>query len=180
MTFARRVLAAAVCVPLLLAGCSDDPEPQVAPPSETPASASPSAPPAPEPWQKKTNAGAVAFAKHWIDVFSDAMRSGRTDQLAALNGPDCDTCTNVVDRIASVYEAGGEYRTDGWKVLQADAVSDESGNASVAMNVRRSAEVFRESSRAEPQSNPVSRASYSAQLGWKDGGWQMLRLDLAT
>ena len=47
MTFGRRLVAAAVCVPLLVVGCADDPKPKVAPPTETPTSSSPSATPTP-------------------------------------------------------------------------------------------------------------------------------------
>ena len=68
MTVVRRWVATAVVVPLLATGCSDDPEPRFEPsPSPT---ESTSAAAEPEAWEVKSEEGAVAFARHWMDVRS--------------------------------------------------------------------------------------------------------------
>ena len=84
MTFGRRLLAAAACVPLLaaLGACSEDePEPQVRTLASRPR---PPRPPRPEPeaWEVKSEDGAVAFAEHWVDVFNEAQRIGDTSRPA--------------------------------------------------------------------------------------------------
>ena len=78
MTFGRRWLAAAVCVPLLAVGCSDEePTPKFAP-SESPSPSETTTPTAePEAWEVKSEDGAVAFAEHWVDVFNDAATLDR-------------------------------------------------------------------------------------------------------
>lgn len=182
MTFGRRLGVAAVCLGVLVVGgCADDePVPRTSPPSQTPTSASPSpTTPTREPWERKTGAGAVAFAKHWMETFSAAMNSGDTSSLERLNAQTCATCTGVVDRIDSIYAAGGSYRSQGWRVQQADAEVSSGVSATVAMSVHRTAEVFRGSANAAPERNPASQASYSAHLTWSNGSWTMARLDLA-
>ena len=89
MTVVRRWVATAVVVPLLAVGCSDDPEPRFEPspsPSPTESTSEPSEPKA---WEVKSEEGAVAFAKHWIDVFNEAAATGETEELTSLTGPTC-------------------------------------------------------------------------------------------
>ncbi len=84
MTVVRRWVATAVVVPLLAAGCSDDPEPRFEPspsPSPTESTSEPSEPKA---WEVKSEKGAVAFAKHWIDVFNEARQGGRDTQGSTI------------------------------------------------------------------------------------------------
>ena len=76
VTLVGRWAVLAAVVPLfLVAGCGgDEPKPKMAAttsaaPTPTP---TPTATPSPAAWEVKTNAGAVAFAKHWIAVFNQA------------------------------------------------------------------------------------------------------------
>ncbi len=97
----RRHLAyAAGAAVLALAGCGgDDPTPQVADPTPTASvSASPSASAAveKEAWEKKTEAGAIAFAKRWVRLFDEAKSSGDTAELEAVSSDDCKTCQNFI------------------------------------------------------------------------------------
>ncbi len=75
----RGIVTAGVVVAVMaLVGCTDEPEPRFEEPTETPsASESSSAAAEPEPWEEKSKAGAVAFAKHWVEMFNDAQRHRR-------------------------------------------------------------------------------------------------------
>ena len=96
MRFVRRCVVAAVVLPLMAAGCSDDPQPKFEPsPSDSP-SQSTSDPAEPKAWEVKSEKGAVAFAKHWIDVFNAAMETGDTTALADLSSDACKSCTYFV------------------------------------------------------------------------------------
>ena len=66
----RGIVAAGLVVAVMaLAGCTDEPEPRFEDPTETPsASESSSAAAEPEPWEEKSKAGAVAFARHWVET----------------------------------------------------------------------------------------------------------------
>ncbi len=58
MTLVRRWVAVAVVVPLLMAGCSDDPEPTFEEPTETPSpTETTSEPSEPEAWEVRSEAG---------------------------------------------------------------------------------------------------------------------------
>jgi hypothetical protein len=162
-------------LPVLAAGCSDDPEPRFEP-SPSPTESTSSAAPEPKAWEVKSEAGAVAFAKHWIDVFNEAASTGETDELAAMTGPACQTCRNFVDLIEDIYGDGGQYASEGWSVVHTSIAKDlPPAKASVAMRVRQPAE------RISRPGQPVERheaatVTYSAALEWKDGEWQMGRL----
>ncbi len=85
----RRRLAALACAcALAMSACSgEDPEPIV---SDSPSgSASPSESPSEatkQPWQKRSKAGAVAFVKHWVDVFNEAGANRGHQRTARSRG----------------------------------------------------------------------------------------------
>ncbi len=68
------VTAGLVAAVMALAGCTDEPEPRFEEPTETPSASDPtsSAAAEPEPWEEKSKAGAVAFARHWVELFNEA------------------------------------------------------------------------------------------------------------
>ncbi len=72
------VTASLVVAVMALAGCTDEPKPRFEEPTETPSASesTSSAAAEPEPWEEKSKAGAVAFAKHWVDTFNDAQAPG--------------------------------------------------------------------------------------------------------
>jgi hypothetical protein len=176
VTVVRRWVATAVAVALLVAGCSDDPEPKFEPspsPSQSESAAEPSEPMA---WEVKSEKGAVAFAKHWIDVFNDAAATGETDELTAMTGPNCQTCKNFVGLIEDIYREDGQYNSDGWSVVHTSTANGlPAAKASVAMRVRQPAERITRPGRPVETHEPAT-VTYSAGLEWKDGEWKMDRL----
>ena len=121
MTFGRRLLAAAACVPLLaaLGACSEDePEPKFAP-SESP---TPTETTTPEPaaWEEKSEDGAVAFAEHWVDVFNEAQCFRETAmRLRALSTDACVSRAQTSRiRFDELYaERRLLSRATGWSIL---------------------------------------------------------------
>lgn len=182
MTFGRRLGVAAVCLGVLVVGgCADDePVPRTSPPSQTPTSASPSpTTPTRQPWERKTDAGAVAFAKHWVETFSLALKTSKTSELRAISDDGCISCAAFAERIEAIRADGGFYRTPGWTVLQVAAANAMPGSrAEIALRILQGQETFKESASAEVERHPVSRASYSAQLLWSQGEWRMMELSL--
>lgn len=180
MTFGRRLVAAVVCVPLLaVGGCADDPKPKVAPPTETPTSSSPTATPTPEPWEKKTNAGAVAFAKHWVDVFNEAQRTGDTAAMRELSATSCVSCSGFADQLEKLYAGGGHLESEGWRVKQALPTKNvPTGSAIVDLRVKRSVQTIRPGDGSKSQQFPGGLATFSASIGWVASAWQMNELEL--
>src|SRR5262245_60428107 len=116
MTFGRHALAAASLLTLLAAtGCSDDPEPKFSPtPSASPTT---SATPDPEAWEVKSEKGAYAFVRHWIETLNQSGQDGNTTPLMAVSSQTCTSCKNLVDYIDEVYGNGGSIEGSGWKIL---------------------------------------------------------------
>lgn len=114
----RATLTALTLIPtLLVAGCTDDdPKPKFEPPSsDAPTSATHSStattvPPQPElpaAAQKRSDAGAEAFVRYWLDVVNFAQLTGDTSELGALNDVRCSGCRGIVKAIDSAYQSGG-------------------------------------------------------------------------
>jgi hypothetical protein len=180
VTLVRRWAAVVATLPLLLAGCSDDPQPKFEPPPSNSPSESESSSPQPQAWEVKSEKGAVAFAKHWMGVLSGAMNgSGETSALRDISAPDCELCEDFAQRLDRIRSSGGFYRSDGWRVLQAVPVDDmPSGQGAVALRMLQSAESLRESNDSKIIRNPASRATWSTRMEWRRGEWLLTDLEL--
>jgi hypothetical protein len=179
VTLVRRWLATAVVVPLVVAGCSDDPQPKFdSSPSPSP-SESTSAAAEPKAWEVKSEAGAVAFAKHWMDVLSAAMNGGGTSSLRALSAPECELCEDFAQRLDRIRAEGGFYRSSGWRVLHVVPVEDmPNGQGAVALRMFQSAETLRESADSQVVRNSASRGTWSTRMAWRRGEWTLTNLEL--
>lgn len=182
MTFGRQLFVVAAAVPLLLVGaCSEDPEPKFAPPSATPTpSVTESAEPEPAAWEEKSDAGAVAFAKHWIATFNVAQESGRTTELTQLSHDGCQTCRGFVGHLNDIYTGNGRLESDGWIVRQAVSEKDDVDVRSVVtLRIKQTPQrVIHADGRVEKFAGGM--ATFSAHLSWTDGAWAMSELDLLT
>lgn len=110
MNRSRPAIALAVSV-IVLGGCSGDPEPKFSPPesaSPTTVSSSPSPRPAP--------ANPVATVRAWVAAQNAAMRTGDSSDVRSLSADPCVACDGMIDPIDKVYEAGGYFKTPGWRI----------------------------------------------------------------
>ncbi|GAA1438758.1 hypothetical protein GCM10009641_44730 [Mycobacterium cookii] len=111
----RRALALTVVVPLLLAGCSDDPEPQPKMP-DPPSSSSPS-PTASETVEAES---AEEFIRRWADAEAQMENTGKTAEYRELS-VGCKACTDLADLVEEWYSAGGFIEWGGWKIQSVNA-----------------------------------------------------------
>ena len=178
MSSVRGWVAVAATLPLLVvAGCSEDPEPKFSRPSESPSASESSEPPAKEAWEVKSDKGAYAFVRHWVATLNAAGESGDTSELAALSAKDCESCSNIIDYIDGVYRDGGRINSSGWRVRQFGEISDRfpSDNPIVTSRVRQSAQVVRS---AEGTTRvPPTTETISFGLTWVNG-WQVEKADI--
>jgi hypothetical protein len=107
----RRALALTLAVPLLLAGCSDDPEPTPKLPDPT------SSTPTPTETETPEAESAEDFIRRWVEEDRRMFETGDTEAFLAM-GPDCDDCKNIAATADRIYDAGGEVRWDGWTILE--------------------------------------------------------------
>lgn len=111
-----------------VAGCQSNPKPP--PLDSTAKSISPS--PTPSPTQAAptlpadakgtSKAAAKAFVRHYISLVNHAATTGDTAALRAASDPRCASCNAVIERVESVYSAGGSIAGDGWRVVSLTAV----------------------------------------------------------
>ena len=173
MTLVRRWVAIAVVVPLLVSGCSDDPEPTFEEPTETPSpTETTSEPSEPEAWEVRSKAGAYEFVEHWVQTLNLSGAAGNTDELAALSRSSCGTCANLIEYIDEVYGEGGSIRGRGWDVVQMGEIA---GGASlsrptIATRIRQGAQVVHRTGPSETLRVPPETVSMSFSLRW-DSGW---------
>lgn len=181
MTPVRRWVATLVVVPLLVVGCSDDPEPKFEPSSSPSPTESSSAAAEPKAWEVKSEEGAVAFAKHWIDVFNEAQRTGDTGALERISEPACGSCDGFVEMLDDLYGTGGRLESQGWRVLQSvPAPGMPARKPEVTLRIFRTPQRIHHGDGSEVDSFEGGRATYAARLHWRAGNWQMADLVLMT
>ncbi len=135
MTLVGRWAVLAAVVPLfLVAGCGgDEPKPKMAAttsaaPTPTP---TPTATPSPAAWEVKTNAGAVAFAKHWVLVFNETQRTRpEREPMKSLSTAACRRAATSRTCWRSLYGNGGRFK------VKAGGLSKRSRQAGSAVMLR--------------------------------------------
>ena len=160
----RRALALTAVVPLLLAGCSDDPEPQPKMPDPPPSSS-----PTPTTSETVEAESAEEFIRRWVEVNTEMQNTGQVDEYSELSRP-CEPCIQTAERIERIYADGGFVRTDGWIVKD---VVDRSGGTGVSvldLRIESSPTEFKERADAETESLPggdiVMRVRLSPSPPW--------------
>ena len=172
----RGILAAGLVIAVTaLAGCTDEPEPRFEEPTETPAASesTSSAADEPEPWEEKSKAGAVAFARHWVHALNEAQLSGDVRALRAASTERCVTCRDLAEQLEALYAAGGHVQTAGWKVLLVGPPpGDVTESVDVTLRIARAPQSVFEGN-GPPERYDGDRTTFSAGLVWRDGQWRM-------
>ena len=104
-------LALAVAGALLVAGCSDDPEPAPTVPDPTPSSSTPS----PTDSETPEAESAEDFIRRWAAVEAEMENTGDTKEYRRLS-QECQACMDLADLVEKWYAAGGFIEWDGWTV----------------------------------------------------------------
>lgn len=176
-----RAVASSLALAAALSSCGGDPEPQFeAEPSAEPSSSSPSASAEPEPWEERTDDGAVAFVEHWIDEFNTMRATGDTETLDLISTADCESCVGSIQLTEDLHEAGGGIETEGWRVLSvSEPARRNSPTPVIGFRVLQAPQRLTREDGAKPEQFSGGRADLTAYVVWRSGRWQMNRLDLA-
>lgn len=170
--------AAAGAVALALAGCGgDDPTPKVADPTSAPSaapSADESAAAEKEPWDERSDDGAIAFVKHWLDVFNEMHTSAETDEFEAIATADCRACSEFVSIAESIQSDGGTMDSAGWSLLDAAVgAASTASSKEVAARLHQAAETIEYADGREPTTYPGGRVTVLMTVVWQSGAWTM-------
>lgn len=147
----------------LLGACTDDPTPlePTATPSATP-SPTPQAPPMPELALEDSEAGAIAFVEHYIEVFNYAANTGDVEPLRALSHPDCEGCESYATSFEEQYQAGGYNRSFEWIVKSTEVIEN-------VVEFEVIADAYEYSESASSDLRPITRDEYEIGLALGDG-----------
>ena len=116
----RRALALTLAVPVLLAGCSDDPEPKPKIPETT------SSTPTPTPTESETPEAESPedFIRRWQEAADEMARTGETAAFMRLS-KGCQACATYADQVSDVYDQGGKVAFGGSEVLAIEEDADK-------------------------------------------------------
>lgn len=165
----RRALALTLTVPLLLAGCSDDPAPEPKMPDPTPSSSAPS----PTESETAEAESPEEFVRRWVEVSNEMQRTGDVDAYLKISG-ECRPCKQVARQVASAFEAGGYVKTKGWTVR---SITDRSGGGKPIYDVRvdSAPTELKASKSGKPSRLPGGDLTYRFRLN-REAPWQLMQL----
>lgn len=164
----RRTVAALLGAALLLAGCSDDPEPRFQPtnspsPSESATSADPEAQTPEE------------FIREWFELNTEMQNSGETEAFLAVSR-NCKPCRGLASRVAGIYQAGGSVRLDRQDVTAVKPVSSAASLEQFDVTIKASPTLVRETRGSEIQRMPGGPNVYRVTLVQNETLWTMQNL----
>jgi hypothetical protein len=166
----RRALALTLAVPVLLAGCSDDPEPTPKMPESTSSSPTPSPTESEEPEAESPE----EFIRRWVEVDREMQNTGNIDEYESISAK-CRTCMSVARRIQRIFANGGTVRTKGLTILDLTEQSSAGGRKVFDVSVRSAPTVFIESGDAREQRFPGGTITYRMRLNDR-APWQLIQL----
>jgi hypothetical protein len=157
----RRTAAALLTAGLLLAGCSDDPEPRFEP-TETPSPTETSSAAEPEAQSPEE------FIRDWFEAGTDMQNSGETGTFLSLSD-GCDACERFAADVEGVYKAGGFIRIKSEVVRRVEPV----GGDAFEVTVVASPTTFRETAGSKPGSFPGGPNTYRVTVVERAGQWRV-------
>lgn len=178
-----RTALATTTVACLITACGGGANPEPAPPpkastSSPTASASPTPPAMPAAARKKTKAGAIAFARHFMEVLNYSGGNGDTHPLRQTFNGLCNRCDGIADGIDRTYALGGSYTGGDWTPTRFKFYSIQNDVAVLDAYVTFAAQQWKQRAGATPQQFEESRNNLKAfNLRWTSEGWVVSALD---
>ena len=169
------VVIGALC--LLLAGCGGSAEPQPLPRPTASLSPSPSATPPVMPASAKnqSKAGAIAFARHYVELINFAQATGHLDELRAVEDSACQSCEKAEAYVADLYQSGGSIRGGAFKIKGISTVKNPAtGGWLVELGVEFGPQVVDHPTPQEDEHPKGGRLPLNVQVAWRQGEWRVL------
>lgn len=141
--------AAVVLGAAVVAGCESEESPPSSPTplvtgSSTSPSASPSASPSPSATsdvpaaaREKSEKGAEAFVRYFVQQSSRAWTTPDADLIEALSDTDCKSCASLAKTARQLEEKGHRYRDDPITVVSVAALVGDESRQNVAATIKQ-------------------------------------------
>lgn len=183
MGVVRRLVAVAMCLPLLFSCSEDEPSREPEASTSTSATSSPSPSPTgqaiPPAAQGTDEASAKAFVRFWFESLSSALVTGNFESMDQLTAATCQTCQGLRDQVTRVYQDGGRYETDGLRVEEIVTLEDTKEEGMMfALRVRETARRLIDENGAVVARRPAGTQPMRIILRQHESMWQVSRLDL--
>ncbi|RYB94784.1 hypothetical protein EUA93_10750 [Nocardioides oleivorans] len=160
----RRALALAVLAPLLLVGCSDDPEPKPQMPETSTAT------PTEEPTETETPEveSAEDFIRRWVKAGDEMQVTGDTAEYDAMT-PNCKACQGFVESVEQVYAAGGSAQFAGTTVTKIRRYAAKPPTYDVSQDVAET--VIKHGDTGKTETYPAGSTRIRVILKTTQSGW---------
>lgn len=178
----RRALATttATVVLLLTAACGGgNPEPAPLPKASTSsasptASAGPSAPVLPAAARAKTKAGAIAFAKHYVQLINHAQSTGDTAPLRAVEAATCPSCKQLRSTIEALYATGAKVAGGEWVIRGLTPIRNPaSGGWFIGLSIAFGPQTVERPGTGKDQKLAGGKLPINMQLVWATESWKV-------
>jgi hypothetical protein len=180
------VVGAAIAV--TLTSCSGS-EAEPAPPdttTETPKQPSPSPgdehdgqveqePAAPPAAHRPGRAGAIAYAKHFLDLLNYAKSTGSVQGLRSASA-GCDGCEHYADEYKSLYDVGGSYRGALWRATTTTAYTAGGGDQYVFLTVAAQEGAYTEDADSQAVAYKPSKYKLRLRISRQADGWRVTEM----
>jgi hypothetical protein len=161
----RRALALTLVVPVLLAGCSDDPEPTPNIPDPTSSSPTPTEPASEEPEAESPE----EFIRRWVEVGDEMQVTGETAEYERMVDESCDACASFVNSVRDVYSSGGSVEFEGARINGIRERDPNPPTFAVTKTLPRT--VIRRGGNSTPETLPAGRTTLLVILKDRRRGW---------
>lgn len=161
----RRTAAALLAGALLLAGCSDDPEPRFEPTES------------PSPTESETSAEPQAqspeeFIREWVSLHADMQNTGETDRFLMIS-PKCSACVELADLVDRYYAAGGYIKTAGWTLRSLERTSRTGNTLEYQADIDSAKTMYAEAEGAQQETLPAGNGRELFVVEKASDGWRM-------
>lgn len=176
-------MAALLAATVLVGGCGGGGEPEAEPTPILPSSSSPSspstseseaaeetAPEMPEAAKRDSEEGAESFMEYWTDTYNYATQSGDTSTFDEISADNCKSCARISQMVNDLYESGGYFEAQNWKILQL-AFAPDSGAQYPVVRFDRGRERVFQPEKSKPEVFNAEDRTYTFQLERARNGW---------
>jgi hypothetical protein len=159
--------AALLATTLLLTACGDSTS--IADPPVAPSSTSPS--PNPPPKRETPE----HFVRRWSAEDTRMQNTGDTKPFRQLSR-HCSACSELADRIASIYDAGGYVRTRGWTIEHVRVISRTAESIVLNLDVDSHPTRYREKAGSPEMSLPGGKTQCRLAITPHNSTWNVTSL----
>lgn len=161
-----------------VAGCGGSAEPQPLPRPTASTSPSPSATPPvmPAAAKEKSKAGAIAFARHYVDLINFAQSTGHVAELRAVEDAGCKSCQRADAYLEGLYKSGGSIRGGEFKIKSVSSVKNpETRGWLVELGVEFGPQVVDHPEPEKDEHPKGGQLPLNVQVAEHENGWRVLQ-----